>query len=354
MSKVSVIIPVYNVEKYLSKALDSVCEQTLKDIQIICIDDCSTDNSVKIIKEYMGRDSRIELIKTESNRGQGNARNIGLKQVNGEYIMFLDPDDWFAENACELAYNQIKANDNDVVKFNYYIYYEKNKKIKYRDMTKNFKEILDKNNIKLADLKNFKIPGGSVWDNIYKAEFIRENNVKFGEGHCGEDNVFYIKAMLLSNTISLLKEPLYYYRKREDKTSCTDTDLFCFEGLNAKRECYSLTKNITEKNRYNLGLIYCINSIIYIFNANNKKIRNFKIKTKFYNEVRDLLFTINAESNSVKACKSQIKYREFIRFIKYNFYEYSFLKFVDNIFSIYQEEGKLKMNILWVKFVFRL
>ncbi len=353
MAKVSIIIPVYNVEEYIEKALDSACNQTLEDIEIICIDDCSTDKSVEIIKRYAERDSRIKLLKTEINQGQGNARNLGLKHVNAEYIMFLDPDDWFALNACELAYNQIKTNDNDVVNFNYYIFYEKNNKYKFRNGVKAFKNVKNKNQIDLNELENFKIPGGSVWDHIYKTDFIKQNNIEFGYGHCGEDNIFFLKSMLLAKTISIIKEPLYYYRKRHNKTSCTDTDMYCFEGIDAKAECYNIVKKYISNNKFNIGVIYCLNSVIHIFEANNKKIKNIKIKIKFYNEIKKLLSLIAIECNIDKSIKAKIKNRDIFRIIKYNFYLYFFFKTIDHFFSIYIEEEKLKIKILGLRFTFK-
>ena len=110
MTKVSIIIPVYNRENYLPKALDSAVNQTLKDIEIICIDDCSTDNSLGILKEYASKDNRIIVLEQKENQGQGVARNRALDIAKGEYIMCLDSDDWLELNACELAYNQISKN----------------------------------------------------------------------------------------------------------------------------------------------------------------------------------------------------------------------------------------------------
>ena len=110
MAKITIILPVYNVEKYLVQSLESVIHQTLEDIEIICINDSSSDNSLTILEGYSRKDSRIKIINLSKNHGAGYARNIGLKQATGEYIMFLDPDDWYEHNTCELAYNQILQN----------------------------------------------------------------------------------------------------------------------------------------------------------------------------------------------------------------------------------------------------
>ena len=133
MSKVSVLIAVYNAEKYLTECLDSVCSQTLQDIQIICIDDCSTDSSLKILQQYAERDKRIHIIRLEENVGQAIARNRGLQIADGEYIMMLDSDDWLALDAIEKAYNSItSAEDIDCALFDLCYYYQDKQKIERR------------------------------------------------------------------------------------------------------------------------------------------------------------------------------------------------------------------------------
>ena len=101
--------------------MDSVINQTLKDIEIICVDDVSTDNSPQILDEYAQRDERIIIIH-QKNNGPGVARNLALTKVKSDYIMFLDPDDWFEHDACETAYNHISKNNNDMAMFGYYRY----------------------------------------------------------------------------------------------------------------------------------------------------------------------------------------------------------------------------------------
>ena len=115
--KLSIIIPVYNVEKYLSECLDSVINQTLKEIEIICVDDCSPDNSLSILNEYAKKDSRIKIIQHEKNQGLGAARNTGVNAANGEYIWFIDSDDFITKESCQLLYETAKDNDVDILGF---------------------------------------------------------------------------------------------------------------------------------------------------------------------------------------------------------------------------------------------
>ena len=121
---VSVIIPVYNVEKYLPKCLDSLLGQTMANIEAVCVDDASTDRSGKILEQYAARDGRVKFFSSDGNAGPGRARNLGLEKATGEYVMFCDPDDWFEPDAVETAYRRIAENGNDFAYFNTYIYME--------------------------------------------------------------------------------------------------------------------------------------------------------------------------------------------------------------------------------------
>ena len=133
--KVSIIIPVYNVEKYLKKCLDSVINQTLKDIEIICIDDGSTDSSYTILNEYAQKDNRFVILK-QKNNGAGAARNKGIEIAKGEYLYFLDSDDFVDITLLEKAHTKIKENDCDICIFKNY-FYNDNTKEKYINNLKN-------------------------------------------------------------------------------------------------------------------------------------------------------------------------------------------------------------------------
>lgn len=115
--KISIIIPVYNVEKYLAECLDSCINQTLKNIEIICVDDASPDNSIKILEEYQAKDLRIKIIRHEKNKNLGGARNTGLANATGEYVWFVDSDDYIDTNACQILYDAIKDFNVDLLCF---------------------------------------------------------------------------------------------------------------------------------------------------------------------------------------------------------------------------------------------
>lgn len=129
--KISIIIPIYNVEKYINKCLDSLINQTLEELEFICINDGSTDNSLNILNNYVKNDSRFIVI-NQSNQGQGIARNNGIKIAKGEYIAFVDPDDWLENSTFEKVYNLAIENSANVVQFNY---------LEYNDISNTFKKI---------------------------------------------------------------------------------------------------------------------------------------------------------------------------------------------------------------------
>ena len=122
--KVSVIIPVYNVEKYLAKCIESVINQTLTEIEIICVDDGSTDLCPKILDEYASKDKRIKVIHKE-NEGYGKTMNIGLDLAQGEYIGLVESDDYILPNMYEILYKKAKENDLDLIKSNFYFFWDK-------------------------------------------------------------------------------------------------------------------------------------------------------------------------------------------------------------------------------------
>ena len=158
MSKVSVIIPVYNTEKYLKSCLDSVINQTLSDIEIICINDGSTDNSLDILEEYANKDDRIKII-NQKNQGVSEARNNGIKLAKSDYFILLDSDDSIENTICEKSYNAIVKNNADINIIGFNIYNNNNLVHTDRELLQNYR-----NNLKLESVLLFLMPcaGGKM------------------------------------------------------------------------------------------------------------------------------------------------------------------------------------------------
>ncbi len=226
MVKVSVVIPVYNVEQYLEKCLESLINQALKDIEIICINDGSTDNSLLILKKYAEKDSRIKIIDKE-NEGQGVARNIGIQNSTGEYITFVDPDDWIELDMYEKMYNQAKSLDSQVVFCNYRKVNEVDGKTSipniFRKAVSTTKSkaltIESGKNIKKPILyKSFLVAPCYVWNGIYEASIIKQNAVRFADLRCYEDIMFLVRTIILAQNISYINSVFYNYRIRKTLT----------------------------------------------------------------------------------------------------------------------------------------
>lgn len=214
MTKVSIIVPIYNLEHYLRQCLDSCINQTLRDIEVICVNDGSIDNCSEIINEYAIKDNRIKII-NQDNQGLSIARNHGMDIAQGEYILFLDSDDWLALDCCEVAYNQAKENNNDFICFSYYNCDNNGEIINHTDFNK-LKNIIKNKQINPKSVKDSHyIQSAFVWNKIYNRRWLNDNHIKFIKMEW-EDLPFTIMAFINSSSFSLINKPLYYYRNRED------------------------------------------------------------------------------------------------------------------------------------------
>lgn len=230
MPKISVIVPVYNVEKYLSKCLHSLVEQTFKDVEIICINDGSTDNSVSILNNFACSDLRIKVI-TQENSGVSAARNLGISNSCGEYIMFLDGDDYYLKNTCKTAYEQILKNGADIGVFGITEQYGLIS-IPCR-VNKNIKKVCQKS----CEVDLWKFQTYSV-NKIYKKNFILEHNIKFPTGiKTSEDAIFSLTCLFKNPKYCFIDKSLYIYRKNR-KNSVTSGTSGVKNDLNALKMFY--------------------------------------------------------------------------------------------------------------------
>ncbi len=344
--KISVIIPVYNDEKYLEKCLNSVVNQTFKDIEIICVNDGSTDDSLKILKKFSEKNKNILIINKE-NEGLGAARNTGMEYATGEYISFIDSDDWVNENMYSYLYPIASSKKLDVLFFQMINFINNTgefQQTRYYNLT-----VIDKKfdgkiftHHDIADvLFNISI---SACTKIYKKEFLEKNDIKFIEGYILEDNPFFFDIILNADRISIFRKHLYYRRIRENSImtskgrECLDsitisneilrtfeknnkiekykTELFNFK-FNVMRNWYDRTNDIYKKEFYNLiktDLMeiskneqlnkYYLNNLninhLYFYlnitntNGNNKSLNNENLSDKIIGDKK-----LNDEKNKI-------------------------------------------------------
>ena len=237
MSKISIIIPVYNVEKYLRECLNSVVHQTLKDIEIICINDGSTDESGKILQEFADKDKRIKIIEQE-NKGQSAARNIGIRQASGEFIGFVDSDDWIDLGFYEKLYNAAVDYNADIAcagirrcfsgrKSKDWLKY--NKFILTGDMKKKFE---------LCRVPKYHY----IWNKIYNRKKFLSANIFFEEGIFFEDLEFTHKVLFYMPKLVTVPDVKYYYRDNVESTVNFTSERHYADLFYAIKKCQKFIK----------------------------------------------------------------------------------------------------------------
>lgn len=297
---ISIIIPVYNVSKYLRQCLDSVVHQTYKNLEIILIDDGSTDNSLSICEEYQLKDQRIILI-TQENKGNATARNKGIEMSSSEYIMFMDSDDWMALNTVESVIPYIE--DSDLVCFSFTKEYEDNQVV--RSLVLNGAYHADFIQRRITGLVKEELYDPShletlvtMWGKVYKAAIIKENNIfvkNMSQIGAWEDGLFNWEYLNQANSVYILDKPFYNYRKFNPnsvtsnyKKNFLNKTIFLFDLIlenlksnNKRDEFYQAFNNRICLSVIGLGIIETYNDVSFF-----EKVKNLKavLYSKYHKE----------------------------------------------------------------------
>ena len=245
--KVSVILPVYNVEKYLKECLDSILNQTLQEIEVICVDDGSTDRSLEILREYEKKDKRV-IVLTQENKGAGAARNKGLAIAKGEYLSFLDSDDFFASGMLEEAYRRCVEKKAQICVYQVLRYNEKTKETVYD------KGSFKKENAPRKDVFCYKDMPDHIldsfqnwaWNKLISHELVKKYHIKFQEIFRTNDFLFVASCMMLADRITLLEKKLVYYRIGMSNNCQATNYKFPLDFLTA----FYAVKDFLEKNNF--------------------------------------------------------------------------------------------------------
>lgn len=231
MAEISIIVPVYQVEKYIRQCIESILAQTFTDFELILVDDGSKDNSGKICDEYAAKDKRIRVIHKE-NGGLSDARNNGLDKAVGKYFMFVDSDDYIAPKMAECLYNNILKEDADIAICNYRYVFENGEK---DFSTENKAEVLDGAEI-FYNRKNERNYGfwTVAWNKLYKAEAFKNKRFRFGKYH---EDEFWANDIYSSDIkAATVSESLYYYRQRDNSIMGNRNIKKCFDLIEAFQE----------------------------------------------------------------------------------------------------------------------
>ena len=245
MPKVSVIIPVFNGETYLAECLDSVCQQTLFDIEILCIDDGSTDSSLRILKEYMKKDKRIQVIE-QGHRGLAASRNRGIGMATGEYLALWDCDDYFSRECLTSMYEKSKLYQADLCVCGVNHHYMDMKCLIPSPKHLRVDMLPNKVSFSAFDIPQYilNFSGVSVWNKLYRREFIEKNEIRFGKVVIGEDISFTSQVLVLSESIVTVPEFFVNYRSGQGNSLVDHIADYPLEIINAWIETESILKHL--------------------------------------------------------------------------------------------------------------
>ena len=283
MTQISIIIPIYNAEDYLNECLDSVVNQTLSDIEIICINDGSSDNSLSIVEEFATKDSRIKII-SQKNNGQGSARNKGLNIANGKYIYFMDADDKIELNTLNDCYEIMEKDNLDFVMFQL-INYDDENDVFYQendyDMPK-INKLVENNIFSYNDLNHliFQVAVSPV-NKLYNKKFLENINVKFPEDVIFEDNIFFWNVFLNAEKIKFIPQH-YYIRRRHSLSTTGNAGIRFVDTLEVHNRIFEIFKkfNLFEEFKRNL-----FNKKISLANIRFNQVHE-EFKSDFFKEMK--------------------------------------------------------------------
>ncbi len=249
MPEISVIVPVYNVEKYLRNCLDTILDQTFSDTEIICVNDGSKDKSRDILEEYKHKDSRIKII-DKKNGGLSSARNAGLKIAQGKYISFIDSDDWVESTMLEKLYNSMESLNTDIAICGVHQYDESKKETDNTNLYFNlgyFDKRFDNRAFSYEETLPFLMNVCVMaWNKMYRKSFLDECHAWYPDGYIFEDGPFFFSIFFKTKKVSLVREFLYYYRINRKGSICEKGGLKFLDVIDAVEFMYASVKDLPD------------------------------------------------------------------------------------------------------------
>lgn len=336
--KISIIVPAFNVEQYIEQCIDSINAQTYKHFELIIVNDGSTDKTLEIIEKCKEKYGWIRIINID-NHGQGYARNRALEEADGDYILFLDADDFIDPVTLQVAIKRIEEDNSDMVVFDWKYYYQDTNEYKYVNKDDFFsKKILEGNECtELLKIKHY-----FTVNKLYRKDFLINNNIKYAEGHIYEDNPFWVKVSVYTKKVSLIHSPLY--NVRINRTSSTksnyDTKEHYISFIKAIEESIDILK---EKNADNESYYYLYKYFIRKFNTYYKKRVPKKYRKMFMSDFIELM------SKSIKLTKKEGKNEYLGIGLKEDLFYYNKKKTILFTYRLYMIKQFIKQQIKTIK-----
>ena len=266
----SVAIPVYNVEEYLPKCLDSILGQTFTDFEVICVNDGSSDSSLQILEEYQKKDNRIKIFNQDVNKGVSAARNKAMDIACGEYLVWVDSDDWIKTEALEIIHNKIQQTGHDVIWYNMFRHKKDDTEFL---VNKPDHPVLKKEGYYDITPENIHRFTDFSCDKVIKLSLLRGLNIRFPEGLAFEDAEFYFKVYTNIKKIYYTDEPLYYYREREGSIVTSSR-----KGVGLNLDMFDIYENIVDYARernifrdYRIPLLSLLSTRVYSIKIPDRK-----------------------------------------------------------------------------------
>lgn len=321
--KVSIVLPVYNAEKYINKTINSLLNQTLKDIEIICVNDGSKDSTLKIIEKLKEQDDRIRII-DKNNEGVWKARIDGIKQATGNYIAFIDSDDYVEKDFIERLYDNITKNNSDISICGFKRIDEKSGKVLSKEMKYEENKKIEKN----YNFEEVITVNTALWNKLYKASILKELKELKNPPRILEDMMFLAKVYLQTEKITFVDDYLYNYIVREGSAMNTlkqgEIDIIQNAMLEIKQE--------------------------YLKSEDGKKNIEILSSMAFLHFGISLMLRISNDAN----CNFKKEYKDNLKYLNNNFPEWKKTKYLKIIYCLKNKSSNIKLAIVKKLYVFHM
>lgn len=329
MLRLSFILPCYNVAPYIGRCLDSIEHQDMSqdEYEVICVDDCSRDNTVDVIKDYQKQYENIRLICHKENKTAGGARNTGIDAAQGEYIWFVDPDDSVVENTIVGLYNKAKGNGLDILFFNKQVCGEDGKKI-FKNPLPEIPEATKGQEFFMRYFPNKRMASvTSVWAELFSRDFINNNNIRFPEIKSSQDVVFLWRSFLLAKRVLTDNTVAYNHYRRSDSTTGSVGKYKAKHTISSSLlyvdELGKVKEEVPMEERLRKDIIFGMRNAI---NDNSRKVLRMPVKERrlFYDEIKNYADLVEKHKRIMNRKTKQIfNYR--LPYILWQFIIYSYM-----------------------------